>query len=184
MRCVAWDLECTSLSGMIGRIICGVVKDVVPPEYGNGKVRVYRGDDPKYRNRKDTADDGKLVQAIRDDLEQADIIIGHNSILFDRKFLNARLMKAGLQPLSPKFMIDSMWAIRTHLRASSKLQNIQQFLGLPDEKTPISWDQWQRGAAYDGEAIDDIVDHCIQDVLVLEEAYWRIKPLVRTISRK
>jgi len=168
---------------MIGRVLCAVVKDILPPEYGSGKHRVYRGDDPKYRNAKDCADDSKLVAAIRDDLAGSEMIIGHNSKLFDRKFLNARLIKSNQEPMKQQFHIDTMWIIRAHMRASSKLQNVQQFLGLPDEKTPISWDDWQRGAAFDKKAMTEIVGHCIQDVLVLEEAYWRILPLVRRVER-
>lgn len=168
---------------MVGRLLCGVVKDIVPPEYGTGQTRIYRADDPKYRVRGDLADDSKLAKAIKDDLEGATVIVGHNSKLFDRKFLNARLMKGGLEPLKPQWHIDTMWTVRTHLRISSKLANVQQFLGLPDEKTDISWDDWMRGQGMDRKAIDTIVEHCVKDVLVLEEAYWKLLPYVRTITK-
>ncbi len=182
MRIVGYDLECSSLSGMVGRLLCGVVKDFIPPEYGRGKVQVFRGDDKKYRT-SDFADDGPLAVAIRDCLEQADVVVGHNSKLFDRKFLNARLMKAGERPLKSQFNVDTMWIVRTHMRTSSKLVNVQQFLGLPDEKTDITWDDWTRGIAFDKKALDTIADHCIKDVEVLEEAYWKLLPMMRTISR-
>lgn len=182
MRVVACDLECTSLSGMIGRVLVGCVKDILPPEYGSGEIRTYRADSSKYRS-KDTADDAELVKAIRDDLLQANLICWHNGKDFDRKFLNARLLKAGEDPLPPKHQIDTMWLIRSHLRASAKLDNIQQFLGLPDEKTPISWDEWMRGAAMNKKAIDSIVEHCEQDVIVLEQAYWKLLPLLRVVTR-
>jgi DNA polymerase III epsilon subunit-like protein len=111
------------------------------------------------------------------------VIVGHNSKLFDRKFLNARLIKAGERPKNSQFHFDTMWTIRTHLRTSSKLDNIQKFLNLPDEKTPISWDDWMRAGAFDGSAMDQVVKHCEQDVRVLEQAYWKLLPYQRTLRR-
>jgi hypothetical protein len=168
---------------MVGRLLVGVVKDVIPPEYGSGKIRIYRADDPKYRVRGDLADDNKLALAIKEDLEGADAIIGHNSKLFDRKFLNARLIKGGHDPLKSQWHIDTMWIVRTHLRISSKLANVQAFLGLPDEKTEITWDDWMRGQGMDSRAISEIETHCIQDVKVLEQAYWKLLPYMREIRR-
>lgn len=184
MRIVGFDLECSSLSGMIGRVLCCGFKEILPPELKlNTKPYVFRGDNPKYRNKKDLADDSKLVVAIRDELEKYDIIVGHNSKLFDRKFLNARLAHANERGLESQFHIDTMWIVRSHLRTSSKLDNVQKFLGLEDEKTAISWDDWQRAVGGDKKAFDVIVDHNIQDVLVLEQAYWKLLPFMRTLSR-
>jgi uncharacterized protein YprB with RNaseH-like and TPR domain len=70
------------------------------------------------------------------------------------------------------------------MRTSSKLDNLQQYLGLPDEKTKITWDDWQRAMSGDKKAMDVIVEHNQQDVIVLEEAYWRLLPAMRTLSRK
>lgn len=184
MRIVAWDLECSNLSGMIGRVLCCGFKEVVPPEHKvNLEPYVLRGDSKKFKNPKDLADDGKLVTAIRDELEKFDVVIAHNGKLFDRKFLNARLMKAGERPLRAIFFIDPMWIVRTHMRTSSKLDNIQQFLGLEDSKTKITWDDWARAMGSDRKAMDVIVEHVVQDVLVLEQAYWRLLPAMRTITR-
>lgn len=183
MRIVSWDIECSSLSGMVGRIICSGFKPVIPPEYGTTKPYIFRLDDKKFYL-KDAADDSKLAVAIRDELEKYDVVIAHNGILFDRKFLNARLLKAAERPLKPIFFVDTMWIVRTHMRTSSKLDNLQQYLGLPDEKTKITWDDWQRGVARDNKALDIIAKHCIQDVKVLEQAYWRLLPAMRTLGRK
>lgn len=182
MRIVAWDLECSSLSGMVGRVLCCGFKEIVHPDVKKLKPYVFRGDDEPYFS-KDIADDGKLVAAIRDELEKYDVLVAHNGKLFDRKFLNARLLHAGERPLQSMFFIDPMWTVRTHMRTSSKLDNVQQFLGLDDEKTRISWDDWQRAMSGDRKAMDVIVKHVTQDVKVLEEAYWRLLPLMRTISR-
>lgn len=184
MRIVAWDLECSSLSGMVGRILCSGFKQIMPPECRKSKVYILRGDDALYNNPDDLADDSKLAIATRDELEKYDVIVAHNGILFDRKFLNARLIKVDARPIKPMFFVDTMWIVRTHMRASSKLDNVQKFLNLPDEKTDITWDNWQRGLSGDKAAMDEIVKHNKQDLLVLEQAYWRLLPAMRTLSRK
>ena len=184
MRIIAWDLECSNLSGMMGRILCCGFKQIVDPNLKvDLKPYVFRGDEKRFKHTRDLADDGDLAVAIRDELEKFDVLIAHNGKLFDRKFLNSRLMKAGERPLRSTFFIDPMWIVRSHLRTSSKLDNIQQFLGLEDAKTKITWDNWMRAMGFDRKAMDVIVEHVTQDVLVLEEAYWRLLPNMRTISR-
>ena len=182
MRVVAYDLETTDLGGNFGRILCASFKHVQDPD-GRGEVYTFRGDQKPYRQR-DIIDDGKLATAIRDELEKYEVIVGHNHLLFDNKFLNAKLLKAGERTLAARWQIDTMWVVRTHFRMSSKLDNVQKMLNLPDEKTPISWDNWARASAWVKEAMDDVQEHCEQDVKVLEQAYWKLLPAVRTMQRK
>lgn len=180
MRIAGFDLETTDLGGNFGRILCGVVKPYLHD--GLGAAKVFRGDVRPFRQ-KDIADDGRLAVAIRDELEHYDVIVGHNSKLFDRKFLNARLLRAGERPKASQFHVDTMWVIRTHFRMSSKLDNVQKMLGLPDEKTPIDWNTWARAGAWVRSAMDEVVEHCLADVDVLEGAYWKLLPSIRTIRR-
>lgn len=184
MRIVGWDLECSSLSGMVGRILCSGFKAIIPSEYGNTKAYIFRGDDKLFFNKKNLADDAELARATRDELEKFDVVVAHNGVLFDRKFLNARLLKASERPLKPMFFVDTMWIVRTHMRTSSKLDNLQQYLGLPDEKTKITWDDWQRAMGGNKLAMNAIVEHNTQDLKVLEQAYWRLLPAMRTLGRK
>lgn len=168
---------------MMGRVLCCGFKQIVPPECESQPTYVLRGDDKPFYNRRNLADDGKLVAAIRDELEKFDIIVAHNGKLFDRKFLNARLLKAGERSLKSMFFIDTMWIVRSHMRTSSKLDNIQQYLGLTDEKTKITWDDWQRAMGGHRPSMDVIVQHVQKDVEVLEQAYWKLIPVMRTISK-
>ena len=165
----------------MGRILCcsfiPIKWDMDDPPY------TFRGDDPHYRNKNDICDDSKLVIAIRNELEAVDMLVAHNGKLFDRKMLNARLFKAGERPLQPKWFLDTMWTVRTHMRISSKLANLQQYAGLSEEKTPITWDNWQRAGAFNRDAMSEVVKHCEQDVKVLRELYWRVLPYTRTLCR-
>lgn len=166
-----WDLECTSLSGMIGHILCCSFKPL------GGAVYTFRGDRKPYKGDR-PHDDSRLAAAIRDELERYDIIVGHNSKLFDGKFLAARLFKAGLRPREKRYHVDSMWAVRSSLRISSKLENVQTFAGLQDKKTPVTWDDWADASAGHKGAMDEVVRHCEADVTVLEQAYERLIPYV------
>lgn len=179
LRVVFWDLECTHLSGMIGRILCCSFKPL------GGRVYTFRGDQPGFwdPDKGDIADDSKLAAAIRDELEKYDIIVGHNSKRFDSPFLDARLFKAGLRPREPRFHVDTMWIIRSHLRISSKLANVQEFLPIEDKKTPITWDDWARAGAFFGEGMDRVVKHCEQDVKVLEKVYLHLLPYIKDLRK-
>lgn len=173
---VGWDLECTSLSGMIGRVLCCSFKPLEKAPY------TLRGDKKPYKT-SDIVDDRALVVAIRDELEKYDLIVSHNGKLFDSKFLAARLFKAGERPRENRYHVDTMWAVRSNLRISSKLENIQLFTpGIEEKKTPITWDNWARASAFNSSAMDVVVEHCEQDVKVLEEAYLRLIPYLKELK--
>lgn len=183
MRVLGYDLECTSLSGMVGHILCCSFIDITNCGSCEDKVETYRLDEKRFRNRKDVSNDSKLAEAIRDRLEQADIVFGWNNKLFDDKFLKIRLAKYGLRGLQIRWSLDGMWIVRTHFRGSSKLDNVQKFLSLPESKTPITWDDWARASALQRDGMDRVVEHCEADVRVLRDAYWRVLPFVKTIAR-
>src|SRR3990167_10422035 len=68
---VSWDLECTNLSAMFGRILCSSFKPL------GGEPYTFRGDRRPHRNG-DIADDSNLAIAIRDELEKYDILVTWN----------------------------------------------------------------------------------------------------------
>lgn len=150
---------------------------------GSGKVYTFRADDEQFAS-DDLVDDSILAASIRDELEKFDVLVGHNSLLFDRKFLNARLLKGGHEILRPRWHVDTMWIVRSQFRMSSKLMNVQKMLNLPEEKTEIDWDQWARAGAYYKPGMDEVVHHCEQDVKVLEQAYWKLLPAKTRLERR
>lgn len=178
MRVVFWDLETTDLKALMGRILCCSFKPL------DGDVYTFRGDDKKFKG-KSKIDDGKLVTAIRDELEKYDLVVGHNSRLFDHPMLNARLAKAGERPFHPHLIMDTRWYLNSaSMRiGSAKLENAQKFFQLGEAKTPISWEDWQRASMFEKDAMDQVVIHCEQDVKVLEELYWHVLPYVATLHR-
>lgn len=178
MRVAFFDLETTDLSALMGRVLCCSVAGL------EGGVKTLRGDRAPYRT-EDAIDDSKLVVAIRDTLEQADMVVGWNSKMFDIPFLNARLAKHGERPLRPHFNLDLMYyAGGTSMRIGSrKLDNVAKYFNFVNQKTPITWEDWQRAGAGDKNAMNQVVAHCEADILVLREAYDHLLPYVSTIHR-
>jgi uncharacterized protein YprB with RNaseH-like and TPR domain len=124
--------------------------------------------------------DKKLIKAVYPILASADMLISWYGKQYDIKFLNTRVLDAGLKPLPPTPHVDLYWAAKTHLKLSSnRLANVQDFLNLPTSKTPLTKRVWRQAQAGHVSSIKYIVEHCRRDVLVLEEAYERLKPYVR-----
>lgn len=183
MQIKAFGLETSDLKAHLGRVLVGCVKDINPGGDGDGELRTYRADDNSYRL-EDVTDDSKLVEAIKADLESADVIVGHNSKMFDRKFLNARLAKANMRPIRQQFHIDTLWIVRTHLRSSSRPEDEEKLVGLDGEAIPVSWDAWLRDMSFDRDALDVIAARCRQEVSLLEQTYRRLIPYMRTLTRR
>lgn len=187
LRIVAYDLETSDLKTLMGRVLCASFHEIVDNEFLatipkrlHPKPYTFRGDDERFRD-DDPSDDHKLVVAIRDELQKYNAIVTWNGKLFDNRFINAKLLEYGESPLATQFHYDPMWTVRNGLRiGSSKLLNVQKYLNLGEEKTEITWKDWQRAQCFDKEAMDVVVYHCEQDVKVLVEAYWRLLPFART----
>lgn len=174
-----FDIEATHLEANVGRILCCVVKTLSPTlvnseDSSSIGLKVFTAHERKYK-RPDNFDDSALAADIRDYLETFDIIVGHNSKMFDTKFVNARNLKAGQRTKHPQYQVDTFWSWKSKARAWGSLSAIQQFLQTPTEKTSISWGAWMNALGWDRklrtEAMDEIVEHCILDVNALEEVY-------------
>jgi hypothetical protein len=113
--------------------------------------------------------------------ESADMTVAYNGILFDRPYLLAKCLEHKL-PIPPNVpMQDPYFCVKANLRISRKsLQNTAYFLKLGNEKTPVEGKIWKKAGAGDAKSIKYIVDHCVADVLVLEELYVYLRPLMRT----
>lgn len=172
-----FDLEMSNLNADYGIVLCGVVKPY------KGESKIFRIDKyPLYK--KDRADDKALITALRDELERYDVVVGYNSKRFDVPFLNARLLSHGLKKLPPPKHIDVYWQARFKLKlSSSRLEAVQEFLGLEVKKTRIDGRHWVRAVAGYRADLDYIVKHCVLDVDVLEEVYCAMLPFIDVVHR-
>lgn len=123
-------------------------------------------------------DDSRLCRAIRDEWEDADMIVTWNGIMHDVPLLNARLAKAGERPcrLGDKHItrhLDLMFYSggQSMKIGGRKLDTVAKFFGCENQKTPITPDDWQLAGAGDRPAMDQVVKHCEADVLVLRDLW-------------
>ncbi len=173
------DLETTNLKGNFGRVLCASVAD----KYGN--VRTFRLDDPLFaRDRR--RDDVALVVALRDYLEQFDMLVGWYSKMFDIPFLNTRLLIGNERPMRTDIMhLDPIYKARKGSLTlhSARLDAVAKTFRLPVQKTGLDPDIWNDAADGVTEAMDYVVQHCEADVLVLRMVFHILKPLVKVVHR-
>src|SRR5258708_831333 len=60
------------------------------------------------RFKKNVHDDYRVVKAMHDAMQGADIIVAHNGDSYDSKYLETRVLKHGLPPLPPFRSIDTL----------------------------------------------------------------------------
>lgn len=177
-KILVWDTESTGLTADFGTVLCIGYK-----WFGESKVSVISITDfPEFK--KDPTDDSRVMREFLKIYEQADMTITYYGIGFDRKMFYAKLLEHGLRIPANIPMIDLFWTAKHNLALSRKrLATVAEFLGLKTQKTAVLGKVWKRAMAGHAPSIRYIIKHCIADVKVLEEAYVRLRPLVRTHPR-
>jgi uncharacterized protein YprB with RNaseH-like and TPR domain len=170
VSCCCFDLETTNLSADFGVVLCGVVKPA------HGRPKIFRADKLNRHWSECRSNDREVILAIVRELAQYDIWVAHNGQRFDVPFLRTRLLAHNMEPLPNKKLIDPVLLARNKLRMSfNSLSQVANHLGV-NSKTEVEPRQWLE-AALDGsrKAMSYIVDHCVQDVYVLEKVVGALK---------
>jgi len=183
MRVTFYDLETTDLGGNFGRLLCCSFIDLDSDE-----VTTFRRDRRPWKGTKLTADN-RLAVAIRDRLEEADIIVGWNSLLFDAPFLNARLAAVDERPLRVgekhgSRHLDMMWyaggqSMRLHGKG---LDKVAKFFHADNKKTPLTPEVWADAASGEPAAMQEVVDHCEADVRVTKDVFPHLAPHIKKFT--
>jgi len=170
MKFLVFDIECTQLEASFGRLVCISAKML-----DENKVRtIYTR---WYRNEK------KMLQEFEEWWEEADVVIGVNSKLFDLPFVNARRLHHGLLPLVPKMHVDLRWIAKKLRFRGASLDGMAKDLRLKNQKYECAAWQWVLAAEGDMPCIKDIIKHCEQDVRMTEELFKRLEPLIIRITK-
>lgn len=173
IRIASFDIETTSLNADFGIVLCAVIK---PSDVKADAPIIVRGDVENKQWDSERSNDRATVDRIVKELDPFDILIAHNGVRFDLPFLRTRIAKHGLQPLRNFKIIDPVQVARLKLRMSgNSLERIADFLGV-NTKTTVDGSMWLK-AALDGdrEAMGYIVEHCVEDVLMLEKIVDAVK---------
>jgi RNase_H superfamily len=142
-----------------------------------GESKVYYADQSKC---KDMSNDKKLVEQLRDLLEQCDIVIGQNSISYDTKFVKTRMIVHNMKPLNNFKQIDTLRIARKHFNfTSNKLEWLSKKLckhKKSSHKKFGGFELWKECLKGNKAAWKEMKSYNIRDVLATEELYMRLRP--------
>ena len=141
-------------------------------------------DDAK-RYRKNPHDDYHVVKTLHKLLSDADVIVGHNSDSFDKRWIETRALIHGFPALPPIASIDTFKVAKARLYLNSnKLDYIGRLLGV-GRKIKTTNGLWLRVLHGDKQAVKEMVRYNKQDVALLEQVYLKLRPYVANhISRE
>lgn len=123
-------------------------------------------------------DDINLLKKASILMEEADLIVGHFASVFDRRFIQGRLLINGLPPIPPTKLRDTCMIARSVANFSSnRLKHLAKILDLRHQKLennwPTAWFQVMQGNA---KALKGLAEYCEGDVLALEDLYFKLRP--------
>lgn len=126
-------------------------------------------------------DDKKLLQEFlkvytRDDIG---IVIGHNIIMFDLPYLQARMSHHDLGVLPNLARVDTYFVAKSKFKIRGKsLGSIAEFLGCRYKKTPLAPEIWRKAGRGDEGSLDYIAAHNAADIRVTKQVYEKLAPLM------
>lgn len=174
---VCFDIESSNLNADFSVFLTACIKP-----FGQAPM-VFRADDYK-EWLTDRANDYRIVVAVAEELRKHAVVVTHYGSRFDIRFLRAKMVKHGLPPLPQMFGVDTWRIAYDNFKISSnRLANLSAFFDL-GEKTSVDGDLWMK-AAYSGDTkvMDKIVEHNIQDVIILEKLGCLVFPFLKSIRR-
>ena len=173
LKVYVWDLETTDFMADIGTL--GVASFL---DLSNGDIHTRTREDFKGGVWKDP-EEGLALWAQRK-CDEADILIGHNSLAFDKNFLNGVLARHGHGPIPKRIHWDTYQIARNggKIKARYSLKNLADFYRLPETKDEPSKHDWRLFIAGDPDAIARIVERCEADVRVTALLFHQLKPFM------
>lgn len=134
-------------------------------------------DYPKYK--KGLIEDEALVKEAWGLLDGADVVVAHHGSRFDLPKLNARFVYYDLRAPSAYQVIDTKKVASRYFRFdSNSLNNLGQYLGCGSKVQNGGFDLWVRCIAGDSQAWELMREYNIQDVVLLEKVYLKLRPYI------
>lgn len=125
--------------------------------------------------------DEVLVRELAELMDKADLVVAHNAQKFDIPLIKTRMVALGMTPPSPSKIVDTLRIAKAEFRfPSNSLDSIAAYLGLPRKMSHSGFELWTRCMAMDDEAFEEMLEYNVQDVVVLEEVYMRLRHWSKT----
>ena len=130
--------------------------------------------------------DRKVLQQASKLLQEADIVVTHYGSVFDKRFLQGRLLINNLPAFPHPKLRDTCMGFRSVANFSSnRLKHLAKVLKLRHQKLennwPNAWFQVMRGNMG---VLEKLARYCRGDVLAMEEAYLRVAPFIKAWREK
>lgn len=130
-------------------------------------------------NRKDN--DKLIVEKMCHLLDEADMVIAHNGERFDMKQVRSRAVLHGIKPPSPVKVIDTLKIAKNEFAfPSNSLEYLTTVMGCKIKKDGHKkfpgFELWLECLRGNNEAWAEMKEYNIQDVLALEELYYKFRP--------
>lgn len=122
-------------------------------------------------------DDRLLMEAMWKILDEADIVVGWNSVRFDVKKVQARMISLGMKPPSPFKQVDVMaQKKRITMSNSNKLDDTGEEWGTGRKLPNVGWALWMGCAEGDEASWRRMQKYNIQDTILTEKNYKVLRP--------
>lgn len=123
--------------------------------------------------------DSRITIDLWDFLDEADIVITHNGERFDIPKINSRFLLNKLSPPSSYKQIDTLKVARKEFGfISNKLDDLAKIFDL-DGKLKTNFELWVSCKKGSEEALEQMEDYNRQDVDLLEEVYFKMRPYIK-----
>ena len=124
--------------------------------------------------------DKRIVRDLWKLFEETDVIIAHNLKKFDQRKANARFILNGLNPPTPYQLIDTLDIARKTFGFSCNRMDYLGKILVNDQKIKTDFDLWIGCDTGDQKALDQMLEYNDQDVLLLEEVYFELRPWMKS----
>lgn len=124
-------------------------------------------------------DDSEVIKKLWGLFNEADIVVAHNGNSFDQKKSQARMIINGLEPPAPYKQIDTKLVARRYFNfTSNKLDDLGEYLELGRKIQTGGHELWKQCMAGDMKAWKKMQKYNIQDVVLLEQIYLKMRPWI------
>ena len=124
--------------------------------------------------------DFRLINELWEFLDEADIVIGHNSKRFDTPRIKTRFLVHDLPPTSYYQQIDTLEIAKKEFSfTSNKLDSLAKFLGF-GKKLQHDMELWMNVMKGSKEDIIRMKKYNEQDVILLEKIYLKLRPFIKS----
>lgn len=122
----------------------------------------------------------KMLSHIHTLLDEAEVVVHYNGKKFDIPTLNKEFVLQGMQPASPYRQIDLLEVVKREFKfPSNKLDYVTKELKIGGKYKHAGHELWIKCMDNQPEAWEQMEKYNINDVLLLERLYAKLKPWIR-----